>query len=694
MKLSPATSLYGLTGLLCALGASQAGLAWWYAHSDAPLRGNPAPTQLIAAQPDSDLREMLAILGLLGILASGGAGALLVRRRVELPLAKLQKTIAHLAARAPADPGLDAPRADMEAMARGLEDLRTLLANALQAENALRDSDCALLMTDADFRITAINPRGEALLQTRTPDLRKAVPDFDPRQLIGKSIDGIFPQTQRDKGKIIAAEAAQTRALQIGAAEFEISVWPVRDPGAKGGEALQGFMLRIQDRTAQNHAEREILANAEALTRGELTQRISLEGKTGIARSLADALNTISARFDALVCEARTVLAAQAQRDLSVQMHGTYEGAFAELSTHINAAAHSMAQTVSGLQDHAAKLRSVTREIQDGAGDLAERTNHQASTLQETAAATEELSRTVADNAARAEQARTSAASAQGNVDQSAEVARSATQAMNQIVDSSRRISEIISLIDDIAFQTNLLALNASVEAARAGDAGKGFAVVASEVRRLAQSAAQASAEVKTLIQSSSLNVRTGVDLVERSASSLRRIEADVRDLSSFMEAIADATREQAQGLRQVHVAVTQMDEITQKNSTLADATNAAVARADRQTRDLDATVAGFRLAQGLPNRGRDFASEHAPIPEAKAPAGRAQLSQAPAAPRGPSPRLTPNAPLPADDAPARKSPARDLQVRVRRSVTAASASPAKGQPAAPPRAEDDWSEF
>lgn len=690
MKLSLTTSTYCMTGLLCALGASQAGLAWWYARSDsAPPAAQAASEALSAAYPNAMMREMLAILGLLGILGAGGGSALLLRRRMERPLQNLHAMIAQMATRAPARTsarsgglGGNARHGDLDALTRELDGLRALLAAALRAEDAMRDSDSALIMTDRDFLITAVNPRCEALFRTRAADLRTANPEFDPHHLIGRSVNIVFAQAMGHQQILSGLDAPRTCALQWGTAEFEITAWPVRNPATGRGEGLQGYMLRIEDVTQKAQTERQILAAAEALALGQLSERISLEGKAGFSLAVADALNTLGARFEALLGEARDVLSAQARRDLSAQMRGTYPGAFADLSTQINAAAECMAQTIASLQDHAGKLHTLTREIQVGAGDLAERANHQASTLQGTSAATEQLSRTVADNAARAELARTSATSAQVNVDQSAKVARSATQAMGQIADSSRRISEIISLIDDIAFQTNLLALNASVEAARAGDAGKGFAVVASEVRRLAQSAAQASAEVKTLIQSSSANVRAGVDLVERSASSLRKIEDDVRDLSGLMEAIAEATREQAQDLRQVHASVTHMDEITQKNRNLAETTNAALARAETQTRDLDTTIAGFRLA----------ARTDIPLPPAPpiAPMLRASATKPIAPPR----------PLPPSDAPARPSPARDLQVRVRRSVTApapaqsSKAAQAAIRPAAPPRSEDDWSEF
>jgi methyl-accepting chemotaxis protein len=179
----------------------------------------------------------------------------------------------------------------------------------------------------------------------------------------------------------------------------------------------------------------------------------------------------------------------------------------------------------------------------------------------------------------------------------------SATQAMSAIETSSAKISNIIGLIDDIAFQTNLLALNASVGAARAGDAGKGFAVVAVEVRRLAQSAAQASAEVKVLIEASAGEVRSGAQLVSQAAHKLGEILDGAGESSTLIEQIARANREQANALDEVAVAVRQMDEMTQHNAALVEQTNAAIEQTETQANKLDQIVDVFR--QGGAEAGR-----------------------------------------------------------------------------------------
>jgi methyl-accepting chemotaxis protein len=172
----------------------------------------------------------------------------------------------------------------------------------------------------------------------------------------------------------------------------------------------------------------------------------------------------------------------------------------------------------------------------------------------------------------------------------------SANAAMAAIQTSSGKISNIIGLIDDVAFQTNLLALNASVEAARAGDAGKGFAVVAVEVRRLAQSAAQASSEVKTLIEASAREVQTGSALVAKAAQKLADILSGAQHSSGLIDSIAQANGEQSGALEEVTIAVRQMDEMTQHNAALVEQTNAAIEQTEAQAAELDSVIEVFKL--------------------------------------------------------------------------------------------------
>ncbi len=282
-------------------------------------------------------------------------------------------------------------------------------------------------------------------------------------------------------------------------------------------------------------------------------------------------------------------------------MQGDYEGAFARLKDDTNAMAEKLSGVVAQLKDTSRGLKTATSEILSGANDLSERTTKQAATIEETSAAMEQLASTVLQNAERAREASQVASTVTRTAEEGGQVMGEANQAMERITASSAKISNIIGLIDDIAFQTNLLALNASVEAARAGDAGKGFAVVAVEVRRLAQSAASASSEVKLLIEQSGSEVKTGSKLVADAAARLVAMLEAARSSNALMDGIAKDSREQASAIEEVNTAVRQLDEMTQHNAALVEETNAAIEQTEAQANDLDRIVDIFTVAALAP---------------------------------------------------------------------------------------------
>ncbi|WP_299731035.1 methyl-accepting chemotaxis protein [Devosia sp.] len=334
----------------------------------------------------------------------------------------------------------------------------------------------------------------------------------------------------------------------------------------------------------------------DAAIAGDFSRRVEVEFPDPELNGLASSVNGLVETVEHGLSETGDVLAALADTDLTKRMEGEYSGAFAKLKADTNAVADKLTDIVGQLRETSGALKTATSEILSGANDLSERTTKQAATIEETSAAMEQLAVTVVQNAERANNASVAAGTLTRTAEEGGQVMSQANLAMDRITASSSKISNIIGLIDDIAFQTNLLALNASVEAARAGEAGKGFAVVAVEVRRLAQSAAQASSEVKLLIEQSASEVNGGSKLVAEAAGKLQAMLVAARQSHELMDGIARQSREQASAIEEVTVAVRTMDEMTQHNAALVEETNAAIEQTEAQASELDRVVGIFTL--------------------------------------------------------------------------------------------------
>ncbi len=327
----------------------------------------------------------------------------------------------------------------------------------------------------------------------------------------------------------------------------------------------------------------------DAMVAGDFSFRMSEQVEGGIRQTVDSAMESM----EAVVREVSEVMQAVAEGDLQKTVSGSYRGAFKQLQEHVNATIYRLADIVSQLSLAAGEVRTGATEIAQGNTDLSRRTESQASALEETASSMEEMTGTVKQSSENTEMASQLAEEAKRKAQSGGKVVSKATGAMREINRSSKKISDIIAVIDEIAFQTNLLALNAAVEAARAGEQGRGFAVVAGEVRGLAQRSASAAQEIKMLILESVEKAEHGSSLVDQSGKTLAEIVASIEEMASMSAEMASTAKEQSIGINEVNSAITDMDEMTQQNAGLVEEAAAAAQSMAEQAGTM-AELAGF----------------------------------------------------------------------------------------------------
>jgi methyl-accepting chemotaxis protein len=372
--------------------------------------------------------------------------------------------------------------------------------------------------------------------------------------------------------------ASDMNQLAAGNIDLQLKGAERRDEIGAIGRAVRGFqeviVAKAEAEAEAAEARRRVAADAERREQAERQARAEAQA--------------------AVVADLAVGLAELADGNLTGRLRA-FPQDYKKLEDDFNAAIAKLQDAITVIAENGQGIRSGTGEISQAADNLSKRTEQQAASLEETAAALDEITATVRKTATGANHARQVVSTAKSEAEQSGIVVRNAVAAMSEIEKSSTQISQIIGVIDEIAFQTNLLALNAGVEAARAGEAGRGFAVVASEVRALAQRSAEAAKEIKALIQASTSQVSSGVDLVGQAGKALDRIALQVTELNGLVAEIAASAQEQSTALAEVNTAVNQMDQVTQQNAAMVEETTAASHSLAQEAERLSSLVGQFR---------------------------------------------------------------------------------------------------
>jgi methyl-accepting chemotaxis protein len=376
------------------------------------------------------------------------------------------------------------------------------------------------------------------------------------------------------------------KALAAGDHKIEVPAQNNKDEIGEMAKAVVVFREAAIENARLEREAAEHRASAEKeRVRNEEAQREAIERERVIvANSLGAALSKLAAK------------------DLTYRMPADIPEAYRKLQADFNEAIGQLEEAMRSVTGSTDAIHGGTQEISTASNDLSRRTEQQAASLEETAAALDEITATVKKAAESAIHAQDVVSTADQDAKKSVLVVRETVEAMAGISKSSQQISQIIGVIDEIAFQTNLLALNAGVEAARAGDAGRGFAVVASEVRALAQRSADAAKDIKRLILESSAQVDRGVALVAETGKSLDRIMSQVTEINRVVAEIAAGAKEQATGLQQVNTAINQMDQVTQQNAAMVEESTAASHSLSQETEQLSGLIGQFQV--GSANAG------------------------------------------------------------------------------------------
>jgi len=471
----------------------------------------------------------------------------------------------------------------MDKVQRSLQDAATAARVNLRIRNALDKCTTNVMIADVDLNIIYMNETVTAMMQRNEAELRKTLPQFDARTLIGRNIDVFHKNPSHQRQLLAALKSTYQTQIQVGSLYFSLMANPILD--AQGNRL--GSVVEWADRTAEVGVEKEVASVVAAAAHGDFSHRLVLEGKVGFFANLSTGMNQLLDTSEQGLGDVADVLAAFAEGDLTRRIERDYQGLFGKVKDSANTTAANLTRVMDEVRAAADALTGAANQVSATAQSLSQAASEQAASVEETSAQIDTMSASISQNS---DNARVT----DGMATKASKEATDGGGAVNQTVVAMKQIAAKIGIVDDIAYQTNLLALNAAIEAARAGEHGKGFAVVAAEVRKLAERSQEAAKEIGDLAGSS-------VSTAERAGKLLDEIVPSIQKTSELVQEIAAASSEQSESVVQIGGAMGQLSKATQQNASASEELAATSEELSGQAEQLQQSIAFFNTGDQAP---------------------------------------------------------------------------------------------
>jgi len=472
----------------------------------------------------------------------------------------------------------------------------------LRIRNALDKCATNVMIADGNRDIIYMNETVTAMMQRNESELRKTLPQFDSRKLIGQSIDVFHKNPGHQREMLASLNSTHRTQIQVGNLHFSLAANPILDAS---GQRL-GTVVEWADRTAEVQIENEVAGAVNYAVAGDFSHRLDLQGKTGFFASLSTGMNQLLEVSEQGLTDVAKVLSAVAEGDLTQRITRDYQGLFGKVKDSVNTSSENLTRVIGEVRAAADALTGAANQVSATAQSLSQAASEQASSVEETTASIDVMSTSINQNSDNAKVT-------DGMATKTTKEAVEGGAAVSQTVTAMKQIAAKIGIVDDIAYQTNLLALNAAIEAARAGEHGKGFAVVAAEVRKLAERSQEAAKEIGELAGNS-------VTTAERAGHLLEAIVPSIQKTSELVQEIAAASSEQSESVTQIGGAMGQLSKATQQNASASEELAATSEELSGQAEQLQQSIAFFNTGEGvLKVRSR----HEIPVVERRAPPPR-----------------------------------------------------------------------